>query len=217
LYTGLGPVCGTIMRGPGGRWAAGAPGVVAAGLTAIGVCGGGGASGGGGTFVGAAGSASTVAAAAGGGGATGRVAAGGTGFEAAGGAGGGTVNVGRGVVCGTISRGAGAGGAGGFTAAGGDVTGFAGGGAVAAGLVSSGGGTTAGRGGGGAGNAGACCFARIAFSTSPGLEMCERSILVLISSSGRPGREALAADAGAACACKTSRTFTASWSSIELE
>ena len=62
-----------------------------------------------------------------------------------------------------------------------------------------------------------CCV--IAFSTSPGREMCERSILVLISSSPRNWR---AADFGpAACASEEPRrwmrTFSASCSSRELE
>jgi len=50
---------------------------------------------------------------------------------------------------------------------------------VCAGFVSVGGG--AGR-DGGAGAAAVCCLPMIAFNTSPGLEMCDRSILVLIPS-----------------------------------
>jgi len=45
--------------------------------------------------------------------------------------------------------------------------------------------TTGGVGGGGAAGAAGCCLLMIAFRTSPGLEMCERSIFVLIS----PGSE----------------------------
>jgi hypothetical protein len=87
------------------------------------------------------------------------------------------------------------------------------------------GGTTTGfatTGGGGTGfGAGAtasfCCV--MAFSTSPGREMCDRSILVLISSSPRSRRAvafelaAGASDVPRMCA----RTFSASWSSSELE
>ncbi len=100
-----------------------------------------------------------------------------------GGAGCGTVNVGRSVWMGTTMRG-GAGGA-----AGEAMGAFA---AGAAGFVSAGGFTATGRAGGGAGAAG-CCLLIIAFRTSPGLEMFERSILVLMPSpSGRDGREVLA-------------------------
>ncbi len=75
-------------------------------------------------------------------------------------------------------------------------------------------------GGGGAGRAGGaaasfCCV--IAFSTSPGREMCDKSILVLISSSPRAGR-VLGAVAGASAAPRMwARTFSASCSSRELE
>jgi hypothetical protein len=77
-------------------------------------------------------------------------------------------------------------------------------------------GGTAGRAGGG----GAATSLRwvIAFSTSPGREMCDKSILVLISSSPRAGRAVLA---GEACASdeprRCWRTFSASCSSRELE
>ena len=71
--------------------------------------------------------------------------------------------------------------------------------AGAADFASTEGGTMVGRGGGGAAGAevgtGVCCLARMAFSTSPGLDMWDRSILVRISSpSGRLEREALAED-----------------------
>jgi len=58
----------------------------------------------------------------------------------------------------------------------------------------------------------------MALKTSPGREMCDRSILVLISSSPRNGRPDLAACAGASDKPrKWARTFSASCSSRELE
>jgi hypothetical protein len=97
-------------------------------------------------------------------------------------------------------------------------------GAVAGGVGLVTGGATAGlaiAGGGAAGCAGgaaASFFCVMALSTSPGREMCERSILVLISSSPRIWRAAFAPGEGASdeprrCA----RTFSASCSSSELE
>jgi hypothetical protein len=78
-------------------------------------------------------------------------------------------------------------GTGGATGAGGRVTG-------AGGLASVGGGIVGRAGGAGVGVEAACCLLMIAFSTSPGLEMCERSILVLIpSGSGRAERALLEA------------------------
>ena len=69
---------------------------------------------------------------------------------------------------------------------------------------------------GGVATASFCCV--IAFSTSPGREMCERSILVLISSSPRNGRDGLAACADASDEPRIwARTFSASCSSRELE
>ena len=61
-----------------------------------------------------------------------------------------------------------------------------------------------------------CCV--MARSTSPGLEICERSILVLISSSPRAAREVFA-ELGAASERprRCFRTRSASWSSRELE
>jgi len=104
----------------------------------------------------------------------------------------------------------GAGATGGTTGGGG--AGFATGGATT-GLAAIGG-CGAGRAGGVA--ASFCCV--IAFSTSPGREMCDRSILVLISSSPRTGRAVLAAVAGASAAPRMwARTFSASCSSRELE
>jgi hypothetical protein len=75
------------------------------------------------------------------------------------------------------------GGVGGF-----GIGGFAAGGTGAAtGLASTVGAVAA---GGAVATAGPCCLLMMAFSASPGLEMWERSILVLISSaSARPGRE----------------------------
>jgi hypothetical protein len=75
-------------------------------------------------------------------------------------------------------------------------------------------GATAGRGGGATAS---FCWV-IAFSTSPGREMCDKSILVLISSSPRSGR---ADRADVVCASdeprRWTRTFSASCSSSELE
>ncbi len=117
-----------------------------------------------------------------------------------------------------MNRGAGAGGAGGVGGAAGLGAGgveVATGGAGAAGFASTG---AAGRGGGAAGADALCCCLAICFRTSPGLEMCERSILVLISSASRLER---AEREGAACASaaarKCARTFSASCSSTELE
>ncbi len=108
-------------------------------------------------------------------------------------------------------------GAGAFAAG---ITGAAGG---AAGLSVGVGGATTGFAatGGAAGRAGGatasfCCV--IAFSTSPGREICDKSILVLISSSPRSGR---ADRADGVCASdeprRCTRTFSASCSSSELE
>jgi hypothetical protein len=130
----------------------------------------------------------------------------------AGGGGAGTVNVGRGVALGTTNLGAiGGAAAGGFCAAG-----LATGGATAAaGLVSTAGGALAVV---GAGAAGACCLLIMAFSASPGLEIWERSILVLISSvSTRPGREVRLDDCAEVAVRRRARTLSASWSSRELE
>jgi len=136
---------------------------------------------------------------------------------AAGGAGG--LITGRATLCGVMNRGAGVGGAGGVAGRGaGGVTVAAAGGATAAGFVSTGG--VAGRTGGGAAAAavGVCCCLAICFNTSPGLEMCERSILVLISSASRPVRWERDGDACASLAArKWARTFSASCSSTELE
>jgi hypothetical protein len=121
------------------------------------------------------------------------------------------MNVGLGVATGVTSRGGGAAGA--STGAG--VTCFAAA-ADGAGAFSTGAGGTAGR-GGGATTAG-CCLLIIAFRTSPGFEICERSILVLISSpSARLGREERLGAKASLVARKCTRTFSASCSSRELE
>src|SRR5207244_2113216 len=83
----------------------------------------------------------------------------------------------------------------------------------AAGFFSAG--AAAGRAGGAAG---AVCCLVISFRTSPGLEMWDRSIFVLISSlSARAVRADLAPACDSAVARKWARTFSASCSSIELE
>jgi hypothetical protein len=88
----------------------------------------------------------------------------------------------------------------------------AGGAATAMGFAATGG--TAGR-AGGATTSFCCVMAR---STSPGREMFDKSILVLISSSPREGRADLAAvDAASDSPRRRTRTFSASWSSSELE
>jgi hypothetical protein len=115
--------------------------------------------------------------------------------------------------------------AGGLGAAGGAVTRC---GVPAAGVAGAGGRTAgaagfasctagvAGRAGGAAGAAG-CCLARIAFSTSPGLEMWERSIFGLrLSLSGRAVRVDFAPRPSPEV-WKCARTFSASCSSRELE
>ncbi|SRR5712692_4397807 len=118
--------------------------------------------------------------------------------------------------------------AGGVIAGGGGVTTAAFGGAIGAafaagavtlgttGFVSVGRCGTGGRVGGPV-TAACCCV--IAFSTSPGLEIWDRSILVLISSgSARAVREGFDEDVCASApARKCARTFSASCSSMELE
>ena len=197
LYTGLGPVCGTIIRGAGGGGGVGRAGAETAEGAGVE------------TEAGAAGIC------AGGGGATGRGGAT-TGVVAAGAA--------------TTGRGATTGG-GATTAGGGGEVGFMIGGATAAGRLTEAGGAvadfsgTAGATGGAAargaagGGAPASFFCVIALSTSPGREMFERSIFVLISSSPREARELdlPAEDDPSAEERIYTRTFSASWSSRELE
>jgi hypothetical protein len=80
------------------------------------------------------------------------------------------------------------------------------------------GGDTGRAGGAGCDEGAACCLLMMAFSTSPGLEMCDKSILVLISSaSTRLARAVLPALWASPEARKCARTFSASWSSSELE
>jgi hypothetical protein len=217
------------MRGGGVVGAAGLAGAAATGCGGGALCGGGAVTAGAGwTFVSATGAGGTggVAGRTGCAGAAGMVAAGvaagvaGFGGETTGGAGGRIIGAGGRVVCGVMKRGAGGGGVAGF-AAGGGVAGavVAAGGVAAAGFAS----TVVGRGAGGRGGAAgiagaaACCFCVISFSTSPGLEMCERSILVLISSGSRPDRDVRDDELASAEARKWDRTFSASWSSSELE
>jgi hypothetical protein len=80
-------------------------------------------------------------------------------------------------------------------------------------------GSVGGRGGlAGCGGAAACCLPIIALSTSPGLEICDRSIFVLmLSASGREARGDFPAPEASPEARKCTRTFSASWSSSELE
>jgi|SRR6202167_361385 hypothetical protein len=78
------------------------------------------------------------------------------------------------------------------------------------------GGIGSGRGATGGTTASFCCV--IAFSTSPGREMCDKSIFVLISSSPRAGRELdLPVEEPSAAERMYTRTFSASCSSRELE
>lgn len=94
-------------------------------------------------------------------------------------------------------------------------TGFGGvGGAGATGFAAIGG--CGGRTGAG-GAAAASFFCVIARRTSPGREMCDKSILVLISSSPRNGRAERAEDDCASEPRIWARTLSASWSSSELE
>jgi hypothetical protein len=119
----------------------------------------------------------------------------------------------------TIGRGGTTGAAGGAAigAAGDADTGLVAGGATAAGL--SAGACVAGAAGRGAAGATASLRCVIAFNTSPGREMLERSILVLISSSPRSARalDLLAVDEPSAEERRYTRTFSASCSSRELE
>jgi len=207
LYTGRGPVCGTIMRGAGG---CGGPATTGGRGAATGGCGAADAE-----IVGAAVDAGGAIAAAGGG--VGRGVATGAAVEA-------EIDGAVGVtLAGFSARGAAtAGRAGGITgvAVAAGIEGTPGGGVGrAAGGATAGFATTAGGAGGriGAGAA-ASFFCVIALSTSPGREMFDKSILVLISSSPRSGR---AARADGACASdeprRWIRTFSASCSSSELE
>ena len=203
LYTGRGPVCGTIIRGEGCGAAMGRGGGVELAELPVepadGACAGGATTGRGGTetvlaatdtdgattrrgVTGAVGGATT------GGGGTGAV-----GFAGEG-ATGRLVNGGV-----TLSAGACAAGALTFSA-----VGCATAGALARGATG--------------GTAAASLRCVIALSTSPGRAMCDKSILVLISSSPREIRDALLAAAEPSpCERRYTRTFSASCSSRELE
>ena len=210
LYTGRGPVCGTIIRGVGACAGGGAAGAV--GLAAMVDGDGGGAAvlsdaTAGVVEVGCAAVATDGGTA--GFGAIGTAGAAGAGAADWGGTGGaGTVKIGRGVEVGTTNLGG---------AAGGGLAGFGRGAftvgcAVPAALASTG------AVGGGATAAGACCLLMMAFNASPGLEIWERSILVLISSaSARPGREERLEVCAGLALRRRARTLSASWSSRELE
>ncbi len=204
LYTGRGPVWGTIMRGGGG---CGDP------VTAVGV-------GGRGAATGERGAADAVIEGTVGAGAGGRTTVVGPGTAGRGGAetaGGVGVKVGAMLAAGFSATGAAtSGGGAGEVAAGIE-------GATGAGIGLATGGPTAGfaaTGGvaGRAGGASASFFCVMAFSTSPGREICDKSILVLISSSPRSAR---AERADGVCASdeprRWTRTFSASCSSSELE
>ena len=141
--------------------------------------------------------------------------------EDAGGAGGRMIGAGGRTVCGVMNRGAGAGlsGSAGFAGTGGVAGADGATGVAAAGLASGGagrGGMAVGRGAAG-GAAPACCFCWMSFSTSPGLEIWERSIFILISSLSRPARAPLLVDPASDALLKCTRTFSASKSSNELE
>ena len=197
LYTGRGPVCGTIMRGAGG---CGGPTMAGGAAGRGGACGVADA-----VIEGAAGATTAAGGVAARGGAIG-VAIGlalatAAGLAGAAGLSTGATTAGRIAGGGTAAEGAAGGGVG--LANGGAATGFA---------------TTAGGTPGRAGGATASFFWMMALRTSPGREMFDKSILVLISSSPRRGR-ADRADVG--CASDEPRmcalTFSASCSSIELE
>lgn len=126
---------------------------------------------------------------------------------------------------GVITTGAiGLAGAGGVTTRGG-ATLAGGAGAVTGGFATGGGGAGFAAGdagltgtGVGCGAAALCCLLMIAFSTSPGLEMWERSIFVFIpSGSARATRADFAAVGLSPVPRKWARTFSASCSSSELE
>ena len=192
-------VVGAVATGrAGGRAALGAAGA-AGGAEAV-IDGGAGAGG------------VTTATAGGGGGVAGR-----TGGAVAAGAAGGATGASGFSAAGdgaTTGRVTGGGATGAPTEAGG-VTGAAG---LAAGGTTTGRGGATGAGGRTGGAAAASFFCVIAFSTSPGREMCDKSILVLISSSPRSVRAVRAeGDCASAEPRMWTRTFSASCSSNELE
>jgi len=149
-----------------------------------------------------------------GGAAGGAAAVGGTGVGAtgagggAGRAGGSTAGAG-GATCAGGAGAAGRGGAGGGAAGRGGATG-------AAGFTTGGTGGAGGAGGRGGAAGGFVCWL-IAFSTSPGREIFDRSILVLISGSAKCDERDSLALAASCCPAKCLRTRSASSTSIELE
>jgi hypothetical protein len=203
LYTGRGPVCGTIIRGAGG---CGGP-VTTGGAAGRGATGAWGAADA--VTNGAAGAGGATTDAGGIGGATGRGAATGTG-----GAGGATGAAGFSITGGaTTGRTGGVGAAAGVGGAAGGGFGLTGAGGTTTGLA-----TTGGTGGRTGGATEASFFCVIALSTSPGREICDKSILVLISSSPRSVRADRADDVCDSAEPRMwTRTFSASCSSSELE
>ncbi len=212
LYTGRGPVCGTIMRGAGGGGGPVTTGGAGRGATGV-VCDGAEAVNDGAAGVGGATTAAGAVGAGRGGTATGGAATGGAGATAGLSATGAatTGRTGGAEATGAATVAAGAGGGVGFGGAGGAIAGLE----MAAGGAGGAGAAGAGRTGGAAA---ASFFWVIAFSTSPGREMCDKSILVRISSSPRSGR---ADRADGVCASDEprmwARTLSASKSSSELE
>lgn len=202
LYTGRGPVWGTITRRCGGVGAADVAGLV------------GGVAAGAGGAAWAAGADGAEASAVCGGalGPEGRCTGPTTTGEAAGAGatGGGTTEAG-GRGCGTTNLGCGGGAAGGLAAGG--WAGAGGADVATAGSFSTGVGAT----GRGRAATGAACCLLINFRTSPGLEIWERSILVLISSASARARVLFDAACDSAARRKCARTFSASCSSSELE
>src|SRR6202044_841818 len=206
LYTGRGPVWGTIMRGAGGGGATGFAAAGGAGGAPAEATGAAGEDIATGAAVGRAGGAVTVEDAEGadttGGVTMGRAVTGAAAGDAESGVTVGAFTTGGATVVGWL------------TAAGGAAAGFSPG-ACGAGSCVPGGGS--GRGATGGATASFRCV--IAFNTSPGREMCDKSILVFISSSPRPERapDLPAEDPPSAAERMYTRTFSASCSSRELE
>jgi hypothetical protein len=110
-----------------------------------------------------------------------------------------------------------AGGVGTATGGAGGAEGAAGAAGFGAGGATAGFAATGGAAGFGGGATAASFFCVIARNTSPGREMCDKSILVLISSSPRSVRAVRADDVCASEPRMWARTFSASCSSSELE
>ncbi len=197
LYTGRGPVCGTIMRGTGGAAAGGETGRAAIGAA-------------GGALAEITGGAAAGGTCAAGGGITGRAGGALTGAEVTGDDAAGGATTGRAGTAGLAPcalTGAAAGGVAGLIAGGAATAGLSAGACVTGGAA------------GRATTGAASFFCVIALSTSPGREMCDKSIFVLISSSPRSPRELdlPAGDEPSAEERMYTRTFSASCSSRELE